>query len=155
MGLVIDEVRIIGKSAHFVRKPFSVQLDEPAVIEAELLQGDVQNFLASTAPGGLQNFVVRMENGKIYVDASINMLLTVPVSAVCTLRIDQGRRIFIDLEDVSVLGGAPRSLVQKQLDSVNPVFDLDETMPIKGQLDTVEVAHGKALLKGRLEPKLD
>jgi hypothetical protein len=88
------------------------------------------------------------------VDATMQVILSVPVSAVCTLRIDQGKRLFIDLESVSVLGGAPKAMVQKQLDAINPVFDLD-TLPVDGNLESVEVADGKALLKGRLEPKAD
>lgn len=152
IGLTVDEVRISGKGAHLVREPMSINLDEPAAIEAELLQEDVQVFLAKTAPGGLQNFSVKMEDGKIMVDATMQVILPVPVSAVCTLRIDQGKRLFIDLESVSVLGGAPKSLVQKQLDAINPVFDLD-SLPVNGVLESVEVAGGKALLKGHLEPK--
>lgn len=155
LGLIINEVRITGQAAHFVRKPFSMKLDQPAAIEAEILQADVQNFLSTTAPGGLQNFQVRMDAGKIFVDATFNMLISVPVSATCSLRIDQGKRLFIDLEDVSVLGGAPRSMVQKQLDAINPIFDLDEDLPVEGNLDSVDVAGGRAILRGRLEPKLD
>lgn len=154
LGLIIDEVRITGQSAHFVRKPFSMHLDQPASIEAEILQADVESFLSTTAPGGLQNFKVRMDGGKIFVDATFNMLISVPVSATCSLRIDQGKRLFIDLDDLSVLGGAPRSMVQKQLDAINPLFDLDEDLPVQGSLDSVEVSGGKAVLKGRLEPKL-
>ena len=152
IGLVISEVRITGQAAHFVREPFSIKLDEPAEIEAEILQGDVQAMLNAMKPGGLQNFSVTMDEGKVNVDATMQMLLTVPVSAVCTLRIDQGTRLFIDLESVSVLGGAPKSMVQKQLDAINPVFDLAQ-LPINGTLVSVEVSGGKALLKGHLEPK--
>ena len=154
IGLIIDEVRISGKSAHFVREPFSMQLDEPAEIEADILQRDVQSFLATTVKGGLQNFKFRMEDDKVYVDAVMQILLPVPVSAVCRLRIDQGRRLFIDLDSVSVLGGAPRSMVQKQLDAINPVFDLG-TLPVDGMLDSVDIANGKATLKGHLSPKTE
>jgi len=153
MGLVVDEVRITSKGAHLVREPFALTVDEPAAIEAELLQDDVQEFLAKTAPGGLQRFTVKMDNGEILVNAMMQVLVPVPVSAVCTLRIDEGKRLFIDLKSVNVLGGAPKSLVQKQLDAINPVFDLD-SLPISGNLDSVEVADGKALLKGKVEPKL-
>ena len=153
IGLIVDEVRITGKSAHLVREPFSITLEEAASIEAELLQEDVQTFLVQTSPGGLRNFAVKMDEGKIMVTATIVVIVPVPVSAVCTLRIDQGKRLFIDLESVSVLGGAPKSLVQKQLDAINPVFDLD-TLPLDGTLTSVDIAAGKALLKGNLTPKI-
>jgi hypothetical protein len=152
IGLTVDEIRITGKAAHLVREPFSINLDEPAAIEAEILQDDVQAFLSVAAKGGLSNFKVRMDEGKIFVDATMQIMLTVPVSAVCTLRIDESKRLFIDLESVAVLGGAPKSLVQKQLDAINPVFDLD-TLPIDGVLESVEIEGGKALLKGHLAPK--
>ena len=152
IGLIVDEVRISGQSAHFVRDPFSMTLDEPAQIEADLLQRDVQSFLATSVQGGLRDFAVRMEDGKIFVDATMQILVSVPVSAVCTLRIDEGKRLFIDLESVSVLGGAPKSMVQKQLDAINPVFDLS-TLPVDGNLDSVEISNGKATLKGHLTPK--
>jgi len=38
IGLTVDEVRISGKAAHFVREPFSINLDEPALIEADILK---------------------------------------------------------------------------------------------------------------------
>jgi hypothetical protein len=152
IGLVVDEIRITGKATHLVREPFSIKLDEPAKIEADILQDDVLHFLATTAPGGLSNFRVRMDEGKIFVDATMQIMITVPVSAVCTLRIDEGKRLFIDLESVAVLGGAPKSLVQKQLDAINPVFDLS-TVPVDGVLESVEIESGKALLKGHLAPK--
>lgn len=153
IGLVVDEVRITGTNAHLQREPFSITLDQAAKIEAEILQEDVQAFLAKTSPGGLQNIVVKMDEGKIYVDARMQVLVPVPVSAICTLRIDGGQKLFIDLQSVSVLGGAPKSLVQKQLDAINPVFDLG-TLPVSGCLESVEVEGGKALLKGSLAPKL-
>src|SRR5207248_8244772 len=117
----------------------------------DILQRDVQSFLAKSVQGGLRDFAVRMEDGKIFVEASMQILVSVPVSAVCTLRIDEGKRLFIDLESVSVLGSAPKSKVQKQLDAINPVFDL-AALPVEGSLDSVEVANGKATLKGRLAP---
>src|SRR4051812_2282145 len=87
IGLIVDEIRVSGKGAHLVREPFSLKLDEPARIEAEILQEDIQRFLSITAPGGLQNFAVKIQDGKIYIDAMMQVLLSVPVSAVCTLRI--------------------------------------------------------------------
>ena len=153
MGLIIDEVRISSKGAHFIRDPFSLTVDEPATIEAEILQEDVQVFLTQTSPGGLQNFSVKMGEGQILVNAQMQVLVPVPASAVCALRIDSGTKLFIDLVSVKVLGSAPRNLVQKQLDAINPVFDL-EALPISGTLDSVEVADGKALLKGHIAPKL-
>lgn len=152
IGLIVDEVRISGQAAHFVREPFSITLDEPAQIEADLLQRDVQAFLAATVTAGLRDFAVRMEDDKMYVDATMQILVSVPVSAICTLRIDGGKRLFIDLESVSMLGGAPKSMVQKQLDAINPVFDLN-TLSIDGGLDSVEISKGKATLKGHLAPK--
>jgi hypothetical protein len=152
IGLIIDEVRISGKSAHFVREPFSITLDEPAQIEADLLQRDVQSFLTTTVSGGLRDFAVRMEDGKIFVDATMQILVSVSVSAVCALRIDEGKKLFIDLESVSALGGSPKSMVQKQLDAINPVLDLS-TLPVDGSLDSIEISNGKATLKGRLSPK--
>lgn len=152
VGLIVDEVRITGKDAHLVREPFSINLDQAATIEAEILQADVQDFLIKNAPGNMGNVSVKMEDGKVTVDATMQILVSVPVTAVGTLRIDAGKRLFIDLESVSVLGGAPKSLIQKQLDAINPVFDLD-TFPVNGTLDSVEIANGKALLKGHLDPR--
>jgi hypothetical protein len=153
IGLTVDEVRLSGKAAHIVREPFSIKLEEPATIEADILQEDVQAFLSHVAPGGLQNFRVKMDEGKVFVEATMQIIVNVPVSAVCTLRIDARKRLFIDLESLSVMGSGPKSLVQKQLDAINPVFDLD-TVPVSGVLESVEIRGGKALLKGHLEPDM-
>jgi hypothetical protein len=53
--------------------------------------------------------------------------------------------------EVNVLGAGPRQLVQKQLDSINPVIDASE-LPLNVTLGSVEVGGGKVLLKGRLSP---
>ena len=151
MGLTLDEVRISGLGAEASKDPFRIALEEPAQLEAELRQEDVQSFLTRTAPGGLQGFNVRMSEGKIFIEARMTVLIPVPVSAVCTLRIDEGKRLFVDLESVNVLGGAPKTLVQKQLDAINPVFDMS-TLPVEGELTSVEVADGRALLKGTIRP---
>ena len=153
-GLVIDEVRLSSPYASFAREPFSMSLPQPAQIEADILQRDVQAFLTAMAPGGLRGFNVRMDEGKVFVDATMQILVTVPVAGVGSLRIDQGTKLVIDLESISVGGGAAKNMVQKQLDAINPVFDLSK-FPIDGCLTSVDIANGKATIKGHFSLKAD
>lgn len=150
-GLILDEVRLVSDAVHMVRDPFAIELEKPADVEVEISQESLGAFLESQSPGGLRNFQVRCHEGHVYVDAVARMIVDIPASAVCALRIEAGKQLFVDLVEVNVLGAGPKQLVQKQLDAINPVFDLSD-LPVDGHLDSSEIAEGKILLRGKLAP---
>ena len=124
IGLVLDSVKLISGSGSLGLEPFAVGLAEEARIEVCIGEKSLQSYLGRLAPGGLEGFRVRLADGKATVEAFKRMLVAVPARAVCTVRIVEETKLFIDVEQVEMLGAAVKSIVQSQMDQMNPVLDL-------------------------------
>ncbi|HWD41796.1 MAG TPA: LmeA family phospholipid-binding protein [Fimbriimonas sp.] len=152
MGLTIDTVNVSGSGIHLESDPFEVRLSQPGNFEARLKASDIAGFLNEKAPGGLKNFKIEARDDKLYVDMVKTVLLDVPVKAVCKLRIEARRQVFIDLESVEVSGVGAKNLVQSQLDKLNPVVDAAD-FPVDAALLSVTTASNEVVLQGTISPK--
>jgi len=74
-------------------------------------------------------------------------------SAICTLRIQEGEALYVDLESVDVLGVGAKNLVQNQLDKINPVIRMSD-LPIEAALTDWVIEDGKLILEGDVHPRL-
>ena len=81
-----------------------------------------------------------------------SLVFDVPAKAVCTLRIVDGQKLFVDLESVEILGAGAKNLVQSQLDKINPVLDAD-SFPISATLTEVTTDAGVVTVRGTAAPK--
>lgn len=149
-GLTLDRVQIDGGPAEATSEPPSVTLARPARLEATISEVSLAAYLEAQAPGGLRDFKVRAVEGKLVVEASVRMIVTLSGVAVCRLRIEGGRQVWVDLESVEMAGVGAAALVEAQLKKVNPVFDAD-SLPIKLTLDRVEAEGGKVTILGWVE----
>jgi hypothetical protein len=154
MGLTLERVLLAAPDGGLIDKdPFRLEMPELGTIEARVTAAALQDFLEMKSPGGLSGFKIELEEGKVYVQATARVIMEVRASAVCTLSIHDGRKLFVDLESVDVMGlGGMRSLVQSQLDQVNPVLDVSE-IPLHVVLQEAIVADGAVTLKGLAGPK--
>ncbi len=153
MGLTLDEVMIEGEGLHVEKEPFLIQLKEPGSLEVRVSEASLAAFLSHKSPAGLSNFRVTLGDGLINVQATATMLISINVGAVCTLRIDGGTRLFVELQRVDAIGGPGiHNLVQKQLDAINPVVDVSD-LPIGATLLKVEVANSWVHLSGTISPR--
>ena len=152
MGLRVARVDVTGEGATAVDKPFSLALASPGRMVAEVLEDDMAAFLEGQAPGGLKEFSVRAEGGKLHVRAKKTLVVDLKVSAVASLRIKDGRQLWIDVESVDVMGAGAKNLVQSQIDRINPVLDAKD-LPIDATLESVEADGGKVVLRGTLSPR--
>ncbi|AIE87558.1 DUF2993 domain-containing protein [Fimbriimonas ginsengisoli] len=151
MGLRVDDVRFGGKGLHIERSPLVISAPEPGQLEAFVGEASLAEFLNAKAPAGLRKFQVRAKDGKLFVDAVKTVLVDLKASAVCTLRIEDGRKLMVDIESVDVAGAGIKTLLQNQLDKVNPIFDIAE-FPVDASLDSVRVEDGGVLLFGHVRP---
>lgn len=151
MGLSVARVDVTGTGATAVDKPFSLVLDSPGRMEAEVREIDLASFLEAQAPGGLKDFSVRAESGKLHVTAKKTVLVDLKVAATASLRIVDGRQLWIDVESVDVMGAGAKNLVQSQIDRINPVLDAKD-LPVDARLESVEVGDAKVLLRGTVSP---
>ncbi len=150
MGLVINGVTLTASQVHLQKDPFKVQVPEPGTLQALILAPNLADFLNQQAPGGLKDFKVELRDGKIHVQASIMIMKAL---AVCTLRIQDGTQLFVDLESVDVMGVGAKNMVQNQLDKINPVLNAAD-LPIQAKLTGYEIADGRLIIQGQITPEL-
>ena len=151
MGLRVDRVRIIGSGLQFSHDPFGVKTEEGGKLEVFVSEEDLAAFLNKSSPAGLKNVTVEAKNGMLHIRATKTVLIDVKAYVVCTLRIVDGKKLFVDLESIELMGVGPKQLMQTQLDKINPVIDTED-FPVLAHLETVDVTQGGILLRGRVWP---
>lgn len=151
MGLVVDEVTVSGAAAHIDVKPFALKLANPGQFEAHVAALDLAAFLDSKAPGGLKDFALAIRDGNIYVEATARVIVEVRAKVACTLRIQEGTKIYIDLVSVDVVFPGAKNMVQSQLDQINPILDAS-TFPLNVTFQDVSADHDRIVLKGTAAP---
>ena len=147
-GPKIDQLIISSPAAEISVKPFELKLQQAAEIEARVGEKSLAEFLNDMAPGGLSGFHAECIDGQIRVKAKAKFIVDIPVEAVCTLRIQDGRELHVELVSVNVLGGGATSLVEDQIKKVNPILKRDD-VPFDFEMNTVEIADHAVIIKGR------
>lgn len=148
-GLKIQSFEITSNTARASIDPFELNLDSPGNLKAIVTEQAVADFLEAKAPSNISGFQVSISGGKIHVNATANIVLSLPVKAVCTLEIVSGQQVFVRLESVDVMGGKAKSIVENQLDKVNPILDVSE-LPLNVVLNNVEADAGIVTLTGQV-----
>lgn len=151
VGLLVSAVRVWGDGATFETEPFRYAMEGEAEVEALILAPHLEAFLRQRVPDNVQEISLELVAGKVLVKAVVRVILPVSATAVCTLRLEEGKRLFVDLESAEALGAGVKSLVQKQLDAINPVLDAS-TFPFEVTLDEVRVEEGRVIALGRAVP---
>jgi hypothetical protein len=151
MGLRVDTVNIAAEGLHFETEPFLASVRRPGTFEVFVGEASLGEFLNKKAPGNVRKFRVSAASGKLDVQASVIMLIELPATAICTLKIVDKRYLYVELESVNVMGAGATSLVQSQLEKINPVLDVEE-FPVRASLDRVEIVEGGVKLIGTVAP---
>lgn len=149
VGLTLDQVVLRGHGIHLAQNPFEFKSKQAGSLVVEVSEASIGAFLNKRAPAALSDISVEISGGTLTVNALAKVLIPIRVSAICTLQIEDGKRLVVQLESVGVLGDAVKRMVQAQLDQVNPVFDVDE-FPIDATLASAQLDGGMAKLEGAL-----
>lgn len=152
MGLNVANVDVQGYGATLESEPFSLRLVQPGTLMAEVTETDLAAFLEKQAPGGLHEFSIRAEGGKLNVGAKKTVLVDLKVKAVAGLRIVNERQLWIDIESVDVMGYGAKNTVQTVIDKLNPVLDAAD-LPVEATLTSVEIRDGRVILFGTVAPR--
>jgi hypothetical protein len=151
IGLRLDDIRIYGRDLHLVHPPFSAEMPAPGRLEAIVHETSLAAFLEAQSPAGLKDFRVEARDGKLVIRAVKVVIVSIPATAICRLRIEDGQRLFVDLESVEVGGGASiKTLVQNQLDRINPIIDAKQLPMVKANLTGVTVENGAVIVSGEV-----
>ncbi|MFI5386093.1 MAG: LmeA family phospholipid-binding protein [Fimbriimonadales bacterium] len=153
MGLTLDEIILEGESVHIEKEPFSISLARPGSMDVRVSEASVAEFLNERAPGGLSDFRVRLSEGLVYIDAKASLIISINVGAVCKLRIEEESKLYVDLVRMEAIGGSgAHNLVQRQLDSINPVMNVAD-LPLNAILTSVEVENQWLVVRGTIAPR--
>jgi len=77
-------------------------------------------------------------------------MVPVKVKAECGLAIRDRKQLVVELHSVDVAGLGAKGLVRKQIEQINPVFDIGE-LPLEGALEAVQIGDGLIKVRGTLE----
>lgn len=152
MGLTVESVTVKAHSGTIQTDPFSWSLVQPGDAKVVVRQEAIEAMLEEQRPGGLRDFRVICLEGKLLVEASAKVIVDIRAKAVCSLRIVDGRQLWVDVDEVDVLGGAATKLVEGQLAKVNPILDLTD-LPVKLLIQQVEIGDGTVRLLGTVAPQ--
>jgi hypothetical protein len=151
MGLNVDSVKISAEGLQFETDPFVATVRQPGTFEVFVGDDSLCRFIEKKAPSNLRNIKVQSAQGRLNVRASVVMLIELPATGVCTLRIVNNRYLYVDLESVNVMGAGATSLVQSQIEKLNPILDVEE-FPVRATLDQVDIVEGGVRILGTVAP---
>jgi hypothetical protein len=151
VGLRIDEMHIEAEGLQLQTDPFAASLTTPGTFEVFVGDTSLANFVARKTPPNLRILSVNGKGGQLLVNAAVTMILELPASAVCTLRLVDKRFLYVDLVSVNVMGAGATGLVQAQLEKINPVLDAND-FPVRATLEAVEIVDGGVKLSGTVAP---
>lgn len=152
MGLILESAKLSGAALLLLGEPFEAQVSEPGDVEVDISAEHIQQFLNERSPGGLRDFFVQIADGKIHVHATARRIIEVRAAAICHIRIQDERQLFVELDKVDVMGVGARGIVQGYIDQANPIFDA-AVLPIDLRLHTVEALGGRLRLSGTARPR--
>ena len=150
MGLRIDSVKISGDHLKCGYKPLEVEADQPGTMEVFVSDTDLASFLNAMPGLGLKNVTVEAKDGALHLKATKTVLIEMKAHVVCSLKIENRRQLFVQLESVDIMGVGPKQLIQAQLDKINPVVDVAD-FPIPANLESVQIVSGGIFVKGTIE----
>lgn len=151
IGLTIAAVVIHGDGASFKTVPFAYEMDGEADLEAMIHESALEAFVKTKVPDNVQEIWLSLLPDKVHIRAVVRMIISVTANAICTLRIEDGKRVYVVLESVEVLGAGVKGLVQKQLDAINPVLDVSD-IPLEVRLTEIRIEEGRLVATGKAKP---
>lgn len=151
VGLEISAVRLWGDGARLQTEPFAYEMDGEADVEALILAPVLEAFVRTKVPDNVQDMSLELEPGIVRIVATVKVILPVTATAICTLRLEEGTKVLVELQSVEMLGAGVKSLVQKQLDAINPVLDVS-TWPMDVHLTELRVEEGRLVATGKVKP---
>ena len=146
-GLKVDAVKLTAEDVKVAQHPFNLELPTHAKVLATVSQANLADFLNIEKPGGLSDFEVKLEAGKLYVSATAKVVFDIRANAVCSLEVRNDKEVWAVLESVDMLGVGAKGLVEKQLEKINPILDTEE-FPFEMSITKITISEGELILIG-------
>lgn len=151
-GLTIDSVELSVGQVDVDTEPFALRHGQPGRFEARLGEGSIHAFLSERLPSAIRQIEVEVNDSGLVVRAIAKVLFEIRAVAVCGLRIEDSKRLHVELASVEP-GGPVRGLIEGQLREANPVFDADH-LPVPVRLESVAYQAGEIVIFGTVDCNL-
>lgn len=148
-GLRISSVEIGLPSLVVQNSPFVVpegtELNLSAVVEA----ADLQAYLNARRPSGLNDFVVKAEDGLLTVHATMRVMVPVQVAGQGKLEFSEGKLNFVPLRAEVAGVKMPEGMMREQLSKLNPIID-STGYPLDINVKAIDIENGIVRLNARV-----
>ncbi len=145
IGLEIDEAAVSGSDVTVFTDPFSLKLGPGATAIVRVSCESVRKYLSTLDIAGLRDVTVETEGGLLKVSGTVTVLIPIRATAFCALVVREGKMLDLVLESADP--GAAHTLIERQLNAINPVLDLSGLF-LDVSISSVEVAEGWVELRG-------
>lgn len=135
-GLIIDEIEAEAPSLRVGHNPWSVSLPEGGSVIARLSAFSLARFLNAISPGGLTDCRVSVREGRIIVEGSKRVLITIRATVSAKLAIGSGQKLNLELLGAEAMGADIKGMIQEQIAAINPVLNCAD-LPLKSRIDSV------------------
>lgn len=148
-GLVVDELLVTAGPVRLHLDPLEPVLNEPAGVCARISQQNVGEYLESLGIPSVRQIRVEATDGSLIIDAIAKVIMEIGVTAVCSLVVEGGTQLRVELETVSP--PVARGLIEKQIEKSNPILDVS-SLPVPVKILSVECKDGFVVLRGTASP---
>lgn len=146
-GIRIADINLIFPQIALQFSPFMVPEGTRVNASIVVSASDIQQYLNQKRPGGISNFRVTTNNGKIQIVGQAKVLIPMEVGAEGVLDYEDGKMSFVPLRAEIAGAKAPDGLVKDQIDKINPIFDLTG-LPLSADVKSIEIGNGEIQLEG-------
>lgn len=148
-GPEVDRLVLVGEQLTLTSNPLNLRLGRDGTAEATIGEESLTSYLSTKLPAPISKVEVQLVGGRVQVAAIAKIVFEIRALAMCKLEIVDGREIHVRLESVEP-GGPVRTMLEGQLDKVNPVFDVAD-LPVPAILESTRIEAGQLIVTGKFE----
>ncbi len=138
--LVIDEIEAEASSVQVSYDPWALLLPAGGTVIARISASSLASFLNLISPGGLTDCAVAIREGRVIVEGSKKMIITIRAAVSARLVVEGGEKLMIELLGAEAMGADIKGMIQAQIATINPILNCAD-LPVKSRIESV-IAEG-------------
>lgn len=144
--LVIDEIEAQATEVQVSYDPWGLALPEGGIVIARISASSLAAFLNLIQPGGLTDCSVAIREGRVIVEGSKKMFITIRAAVSARLVAEGGTKLMVELLGAEAMGADIKGMIQAQIASINPLLNCED-LPIKARIESIAATDDKIVLK--------
>jgi len=134
--LVIDEIEAEATSVQVNYDPWALALPSGGLVVARISAASLAAFLNLVSPGGLTDCTVAIRGGRIIVEGSKKMIITIRATVSARLAVESSEKLMIELLGAEAMGADIKGMIQAQIATINPILNCAD-LPVKTRIESV------------------